>query len=267
MAVKQTIAELTGDVYNELRYNAAAEPITGDYVKDICQMLNKCGANIKVTDQYDETVANAVADFQKRVDTNATGILNNATWQGMIYYASKMSDTIEDDSILDDGVDKTTSKSPHFNPFFDTDKFKLHRQNHKDIKIVLGNSSVIKTIKDVFMRSVSVEVDTSGNPISETYEFIARDIKESDEISDANKYIGNESRASSDIKHIYNFDKSNKNEASDSSDSSNHHGGGAGHSLDDGSSSSSTHTGSSGATHGGIGGKLESNGGGAGHTI
>ena len=40
------------------------------------------------------------------------------------------------------------------------------------------------------MRSVSVEVDTSGNPISEVYEFIARDIKESDEISDINKYTG-----------------------------------------------------------------------------
>lgn len=206
MAVKQTIAELTHDVYGELRYNAAAEePITGDYVKEVCRMLNKCGANIKVTDVYDETVSNAVAEFQERVGNNPTGILNNATWQGMIYYASKMSDTIEDDSVLEDGTDTTASKSPHFNPFFDTDKFKLHRQNHKDIKIVLGSSSVTKTIKDVFMRSVSVEVDTSGNPISETYEFIARDIKESDEISDAAKYVGDESKASSDIKYQFNF--------------------------------------------------------------
>lgn len=208
MAVKQTIAELTGDIYNELRYDAAAEPITGNFVQDICYMLNKCGANISVTNQYDETVSGAVADFQKRVGTNATGILNNATWQGMIYYAEKMSDVIEEDANTEDGIDTATSKSPHFNPFFDTDRFKLHRQNHKDIRIVLGNASVTKTIKDVFMRSVSVEVDTSGNPISETYEFIARDVKESDEISDAAKYVGPESMASSDIKYIYNFDTS-----------------------------------------------------------
>lgn len=232
MAVKQTIAEFTGDVYNELRYNAAAAPITGSFVQDICQMLNKCGANIAITDQYDETVAGAVAEFQKKIETNPTGILNNATWQGMIYYAAKMSDTIEDDSASDDVVDSETSKSPHFNPFFDTDRFKLHRQNHKDIKIVLGNSSVTKTIKDVFMRSVSVEVDTSGNPISETYEFIARDIKESDEISDAAKYVGPESMASSDIKYIYNFDTSTV--------SSEPYLGGGGH-----------HISSSGASHGG----------------
>ena len=55
------------------------------------------------------------------------------------------------------------------------------------------------------MRSVSVEVDTSGNPISETYEFIARDIKESDEISDVNKYNGNDSHTSSDVNYIFNF--------------------------------------------------------------
>ena len=53
------------------------------------------------------------------------------------------------------------------------------------------------------MRSVSVEVDTSGNPISEVYEFIARDIKESDEINDVTRYNGNEDGSSSDIK--YNF--------------------------------------------------------------
>lgn len=232
MAVKQTIAELTGEGYNELRYSAASEPITGDFVCDVCQILNKCGINVDITDQYDETVAGAVASFQKMIGNSQTGILNNATWQGMIYYASKMSDVIEDDSSSDDEMDDTTSNSPHFNPFFDTDKFKLHRQNHKDIKIVLGNSSVVKTLKDVFMRSVSVEVDTSGNPISETYEFIARDIKESDEISDAGKYVGNESKASSDIKYIYNFDTS-------TADSNSNNGG--------------HHYSSSGASHGGGG--------------
>jgi hypothetical protein len=55
------------------------------------------------------------------------------------------------------------------------------------------------------MRSVSVQVDTSGNPISETYNFIARDIKESDASEDYNKYVGEESElsSSSDIKYSY----------------------------------------------------------------
>lgn len=55
------------------------------------------------------------------------------------------------------------------------------------------------------MRSVSVQVDTSGNPISEVYNFIARDIKESDANEDINKYIGEDDylSASSDIKYSY----------------------------------------------------------------
>ena len=73
------------------------------------------------------------------------------------------------------------------------------------IKIVFGNKSITKTIKDVFMRSVSVEVDTSGNPVSEVYEFIARDVKESDEINDITKYNGDEDGSSSDIKYQYDF--------------------------------------------------------------
>lgn len=205
MAVKQTIAELSNGLYNELRYDSSLDPVTGDFVKEICQMLNKCGANALSTIEYDDTVSQAVYDFQKKVGIKQTGILNDSTWQSMIYYASKMSDVVEDDSAAESPEDSSSNNSPHFNPFFNEDSFKLHRQNHKDIKIVLGDSSVVKTIKDVFMRSVSVEVDTSGNPISETYEFIARDVKESDEISDAAKYVGEESKSSSDIKYQFNF--------------------------------------------------------------
>ena len=43
------------------------------------------------------------------------------------------------------------------------------------------------------MRSVTIEVDTSGNPISEIYEFIARDVIESDELYDSIKYTVDES--------------------------------------------------------------------------
>jgi hypothetical protein len=53
------------------------------------------------------------------------------------------------------------------------------------------------------MLSVSVEVDTSGNPSFEVYEFVARDIIESDEISDINKYATSEPATAKTQK--YNF--------------------------------------------------------------
>lgn len=203
----QTVAELTRDEYNELAYNAASPVIVDDCIKDICILLGQCGIDIEPTNTYDETVAQAVSDFQTKVLMRPTGILNNATLQAMIYYKERLSDVIEDignkEIIVPEPVE---SGSPHYDPFFSTERMKQHRQNKKDIKIVFGNSSIVKTIKDVHMRSVSVEVDTSGNPISEIYEFVARDIIESDEISDADKYDSVFDLASSDVKG-YKFDR------------------------------------------------------------
>lgn len=197
----QTVAELTREEYNELAYNAASPLIVGDFVNDICILLGQCGVDIEPTDTYDENVAQAVSDFQAKVLMKSTGILNNVTLQAMVYYKEKLSDIIEDvDNKEVLVVEPVESGSPHYDPFFSTERMKQHRQNKKDIKIVFGKSSIVKTIKDVHMRSVSVEVDTSGNPISEIYEFVARDIVESDEISDADKYDSIFDLASSDIK-------------------------------------------------------------------
>lgn len=186
----QTIPELTNYEYNELHYSSATTLITGSFMYEICDLLDKCGFTVKVTDTYDDTVASAVSDFQSAMNIANTGILTTATLQAMILYASKMSDIIESgEDVSEETINKLT-ESPHYSSFFDDDNYKMHRRNKKDIKIVFGNNSITKTIKDVYMRSVSVEVDTSGNPISETYEFIARDVVESDEISDINKYTG-----------------------------------------------------------------------------
>lgn len=203
--IAQTIPELTKYEYNELDYNSASTLITGSFMYDICDLLSKCNINVRPTDTYDDTIADAVSAFQHTVGLNVTGILTTNTLQAMILYADKnMSDIVTDDGEIISAVEEKLSESPHYNSFFDNENYKVHRRNHKDIKIVFGNKSITKTIKDVFMRSVSIEVDTSGNPISEIYEFIARDVKESDEISDMNKYNGElESSSSSDIK--YNF--------------------------------------------------------------
>ena len=231
--IPQSISELTKYEYNELSYNSANNLIVGDFVSQVCQLLDKCGISIDYTTAYDNVVADAVSQFQQNVGMTPTGILTTGTWQSMIIYADKMNDIVEDDSANDDNYNDDLSESPHYNSFFDDENYKMHRRNHKDIRIVFGNNSITKIIKDVFMRSVSVEVDTSGNPISEVYEFIARDIVESDEISDIEKYTDEESFASSDIKYNFNFNTSSVS-----------------------SNASSTHTSSSGRTHGGGGGSF-----------
>lgn len=211
MPLPNSILELTSNYYSELRYDSASEMITGPFVEQIITLIEQCGVQFDSsnhdTGNYDEAVANAVKGFQVKVGLPETGILTDSVYQSMLYYEKRLSDIVYDES--GEAVDKDTelSTSPHYTSFFRTDNFKQFRKNHQDIKIVFGDRSITKTIKDVHIRSVTVEVDTSGNPISEVYEFIARDVVESDEIADANKYIGVESMTPSDIKYVYDFGK------------------------------------------------------------
>jgi hypothetical protein len=208
--IAQSIPELTGYEYNELYYNSAGALITGSFIFQVCDLINQCGINVAPTNTYNYSVCNAVMEFQEMVGMTGTGILTTNTLQAMILYAQKiLNDTVTDDTETEDDSETIKETSPHYNSFFDDDNLKMHRRNHKDIKIVFGNKSITKTIKDVFMRSVSVEVDTSGNPISEVYEFIARDIIESDELTDINKY-DEEYSTSSDVSYDFSFIKSNK---------------------------------------------------------
>lgn len=202
------ISELTNYQYRELVYDSAAEePIKYEFIAEVCNLLNKAfGADsVPITDVYDQTTSEKVAMFQSIVGMSATGVLNDATLQTLVLYVDQnASDTVDDDSTEGGDEEDEGSSSPHYDSFFDEDRYKIHRQNRKDIQIVFGQGSVKKTIKDVFMRSVSLEVDTSGNPVSEIYEFIARDIKESDELSDYDKYTGTGNlTAPSDIQYDF----------------------------------------------------------------
>ena len=187
-SIPQTILELTDKQYHELMYYQESQ-ITGTFINQVRRMLNKC--DIRVTnfsDVFDLDLEQAIQEFQKKMNLAQTGVLNDATWQTMLWYADKYNDEIVSDEsqlVQDYGE---ASLSPHFNSFFHEDNLKTYRRNHQDIKIILGNNTIVKTIKDVVMRSVSVEVDTSGNPIYEVYEFIAKDIIESDEVTDVDKY-------------------------------------------------------------------------------
>ena len=200
----RTIQELTGGLYSEIIYNSVSA-VTGSFMGTITDVLNKCDLNTGISGaEYSLQFQQAVMEFQSKMGMQATGILNNATWQTMLAYVIKYSDIIGDSSAAGGSNDEySTSESPHHNSFFDADNVKSHRRNGKDIKIVFGNNSITKTLKNVYMRSVSVEVDTSGNPISEVYEFIAQDIKESDEPTDANKYTVPESNIDVNIKYSF----------------------------------------------------------------
>ena len=211
MTYPSSLLDLTSNLYSELRYDAASEMITGTFVEQVVLLLEQCGIDFDSSTHtntcYDEAVAQAVKAFQVKTGMTETGILTDTVYKALLYYEKRISDIVYDESgeIVDQDTDLSTS--PHYNSFFRTDNFKQFRKNHQDIQIVFGDRSIIKTIKDVHVRSVTVEVDTSGNPISEVYEFIARDVVESDELADTGKYTGVESMAPSDIKYIYNFGK------------------------------------------------------------
>lgn len=204
MAYPVTIQELTGGNFNELSYNPSSE-ITGTFIDTVKTLLRKCDSTVNVTgSSYGLQMSQAIMEFQARVGgLQVSGILNNATWQTMIAYAEKYSDIIDGTAIDEDTGLTVGETSPHYDTFFDANNVKNHRRNGKDIKIVFGNNNITKTLKNVFMRSVSIEVDTSGNPISEVYEFVAQDVTETDEPMDANKYLGPESQLDLTINYTY----------------------------------------------------------------
>lgn len=210
-----SIQELSNYQYNELKYDST-NPQTYSFLSDIILLLNKCNIDLDHSSNvYDDVVEEAVRQFQEQNKLNPTGILDNKTLQKLILMADidEIKEHIEDTETT---IESSITTSPHYNSFFDTDRYKIHRKNKKNIKIVLGNKGYVKTLIDVYMLSVKVEVDTSGNPIAEIYEFVAKDVKESDEISDINKYLHDDKYStsdgytSSDYKYIFDFKTSNK---------------------------------------------------------
>ena len=209
-----TIKDLTGGAFSSLFYNSASINYTGSLIPEIMKLIKKTGCD--VTNTNVNTVGSIfrqiVLNYQKKFGLPETGVIDDE----LLHDIYKRAKGISDDEIAStdgyeynsNGLDTATSDDiydPHYEPFFLNNSSKVFRKNHKDIIIDIGSGANRKIIKDVFMRSVSVQVDTSGNPISEVYNFIARDIKESDANEDINKYIGEDDylSASSDIKYSY----------------------------------------------------------------
>ena len=208
-----TIRDLTDGQYSSLRYNSFGNNYAGPLVQEVIDLIDRAGGD--VTNTRVSTVGSVFRDiilnYQKKYGLKETGILDDDLLHEIYKRATENAnnEVSDDSSNTDNESDNNFADADvydaHYDPFFLNNSSKVFRKNHKDIIISLGDGANTKTIKDVFMRSVSVQVDTSGNPISETYNFIARDIKESDADEDDSKYIGEESElsSSSDIKYSY----------------------------------------------------------------
>jgi peptidoglycan hydrolase-like protein with peptidoglycan-binding domain len=186
-----TVKEFTGGKYTEIKVDALNQ-IKGDFCDKITELLNKCGINYTVNERFkgmygikDEI---AVKQFQEQQGLPVTGIVDDTTLNALLTVSENMSDIIYNEGIEDLNVDSAENQDPHYDSFFTEKNTKTTRKNKQNIVIEIGNAAVVKTIHNVFIRSVSVEVDTSGNPISEVYEFVAQDVTESDETNDYAKY-------------------------------------------------------------------------------
>ncbi len=187
-----TVSEFTGGLYTEIKLQANV--IKGDFVSQIADLLDKCGIGIytqyNLSDKYKNCYGvifqMAVIEFQEQQGLSASGIIDDATLAELL--SNSGSDIVYTDTESSSDVEEDTEINPHYDSYFDENNTKVLRRNKQDISINIGNGAIIKTIHDVYLRSVGLEVDTSGNPIYETYEFIAKDVTETDETNDADKY-------------------------------------------------------------------------------
>ena len=183
-----TVKDFTDDV-TEIKYGDS-----GPYMLAIRDLINKAGIDIynkysyDDINLYDEGVEQCVMEFQKNNGLEETGIINDDTLNALINVSNNLSDIIYSENAEDITVDTSANENPHFDSFFSSSNTKDTRKNNQDIVITLGNNTITKTIHNVYIRGVSTEYDTSGNPISETYEFIGQDLTESDEFKDNQKY-------------------------------------------------------------------------------
>lgn len=186
-----TVKEFTNDKFIEMTYGD-----TGEYVIAIRDLLSKSGIDVYAkypTDtphNFDEGLEQAVMEFKatQGISNPTSSIINDETLNALLNVSNNMSDIVYADGAESTSIDTTTTGDPHYDSFFSNNNLKETRKNQTDIKITVGNSTITKTIHNVYMRSVSTEFDTSGNPISEVYEFIAQDLTESDEYADQEKY-------------------------------------------------------------------------------
>lgn len=166
----------------------------GPSIQSIKDMLLKAGIRFVAgtngygINEYDGAMEQAVMEFQESQNIKKPlGVIDDNTLNKLLE-VSGSSDIIYSEKEEDGYPEINVKGNPHYDSFFSKNSSKDAKKNNKDIVITLGKDAVTKIIRNVYMRGVSVEYDTSGNPISEIYEFIAQDLTESDEYYDNTKY-------------------------------------------------------------------------------
>ena len=137
----------------------------------------------------------SVKKFQRANYLSANGILSE-TLQHTIYtryqeHIAKYGDEV--DSSVSAGEHGNANAEPFASEenqyieesFFSTKKDSTLRRNGYNIVVQIGDyDQYVKAITGVRLRSKTIQFDASGQAIAETYEFIAKDLKENTEPTD-----------------------------------------------------------------------------------
>lgn len=136
----------------------------------------------------------AVKAFQKTYlkEASANGVLTPKLANAIEEAASKVAQPVNSNARggATSGGSSTTSSATtvqqnETDSFFSTSREGLLRRQGYSILVEIGdNEQYLRALVDVRLRSKSVSVDASGNPIAEVYEFIARDLRENTESTD-----------------------------------------------------------------------------------
>lgn len=132
---------------------------------------------------YDYNYSVAVKAYQKSKGLNADGQLTeNLIKQLEADCSAKLAHTTPPNSQTNRSTDVNLFIE---DSFFSEQRESVLRNGGYSIVMVIGDDhQYTKTITGVRMRSKTIQVDGSGNPIMETYEFIAKDLKENTEPTD-----------------------------------------------------------------------------------
>ena len=180
------------------RYKAGQTAMTDDSLIDIGRQLVSLGylSIREVGNAYTYTYYQAVRAFQKDhcPHSASDGILTPELLSAIQQVSpQKLSETQKarggapaGDTITQSSAKASSTVSENEkDSFFSTSNKTLLRRHGYSILVEIGdNEQYLKAIVDVRLRSKSISVDASGNPIAEVYEFIARDIRENTESTD-----------------------------------------------------------------------------------
>ena len=110
-----------------------------------------------------------------KVDGNTNGQITNPDGTPVAIGDSNFVSKDEPDKIPEQKYDGSSKHTPYFNQY----NTKQLRKTDLEMKIDFGaNHPLSKIIKHMYLRSAGIEVDASGNPMYEIFEFVAQDVVE-----------------------------------------------------------------------------------------